>query len=121
MEKKEMTCIVCPIGCHVEIWEENGELVVTGNQCPRGKTYAIKELTNPTRINPPTVVIEGAKLPRLPVKTAEPVPKEDIFKIMDIINQVKVKAPVKVGDIIIKDILGLGINIVATRSMEKAE
>jgi CxxC motif-containing protein len=121
MGKKEMTCIVCPIGCHVEIWKEDGEFVVTGNQCPRGKTYATKELTNPTRLIPTTVVIVCAKLPRLPVKTSDPVPKEDIFKIMELINKAKVEAPVTVGDVIIEDVFGLGINIVATRSMKKAK
>jgi len=121
MEKKEMTCIVCPIGCHVEIWKEDGEYVITGNQCPRGKTYAIKELTNPTRMIPTTVVIEGAKLPRLPVITSEPVPKGDIFKVMEIVNKAKVEAPVNVGDVIVENVLGLGVNIIATRSMKKAE
>jgi len=121
MKKEEMTCIVCPIGCHVEIWKEDGAFVVTGNQCPRGKAYAIKELTNPTRMIPTTVIISGAKLSRLPVKTSEPVPKGDIFKVMDVINKVKVEAPITVGDVIIEDVLGLGVDIVATRSMEKTE
>lgn len=121
MEKKEMTCIVCPIGCHVEIWKEDGEFVITGNQCPRGETYAIKELTNPTRMIPTTVVIEGAKLPRLPVITSDPVPKGDIFKVMEIVNKAKVEAPVTVGDVIVENVLGLGVNIIATRSMKKAE
>lgn len=119
MNKQEMTCIVCPLGCHVSIWQEDGEYVVAGNQCPRGKTYAIKELTNPTRIIPTTVLIKNGKLPRLPVKTLDPVPKEEIFNVMEEINKVEVEAPITVGDVIIKNVLGLGVDIVATRSMKK--
>lgn len=122
VNKKEMICIVCPIGCHLNIVEnlesEDG-YEVEGNKCPRGKIYGIKEMTCPTRIVPTTVAIENAFLKRLPVKTDKPIPKELIFECMEIINKAVVKAPVKVGDIIIGNILGTGVNIVATRSMDK--
>ncbi|MGM0507695.1 MAG: DUF1667 domain-containing protein [Fusobacteriota bacterium] len=120
--KKEMICISCPIGCRLTVisdeTEESGYRV-EGNICPRGKAYGIKEMTNPTRIIPTTVKIEGALLPRLPVKTEQGVPKEVIFDCMDEINKVEVEAPVKLGDIIIKNILDTGVNIVATRSMKR--
>ena len=118
MRKEKLTCIVCPLGCHLEVTETDGVFKVNGNKCPRGEKYAIVEMTNPTRVVPTTVVINGAKLTRLPVKTSMPIPKKDIFKVMDIINKVEVNAPIKMGDIVIENILNLGVNIVATRSIK---
>ncbi len=118
--KKEMTCIVCPVGCQMTVEQkEDGTIDVTGNACKRGPKYAVAEMTNPTRVIPSTVVIENAMLPRLPVKTAEPIPKGQIFEAMEAINKVKVQAPVKTGDVVIKNLLGLGIDVVSTRTMEK--
>ncbi|WKY45469.1 DUF1667 domain-containing protein [Eubacteriaceae bacterium ES2] len=118
--KKEMTCIVCPIGCQMTVEAKaDGTYDVTGNNCKRGPKYAVAEMTNPTRVIPTTVVIKNAMLPRLPVKTAEPIPKGKIFEAMDAINKVSVNAPVKTGDVVIKDLLGLGIDVVSTRTMDK--
>jgi CxxC motif-containing protein len=122
LKEKEMICIVCPIGCHINVIESNESedgYEVEGNKCPRGKIYGIKEMTSPTRVVSTTVSIENAFLKRLPVKTDNPVPKDLIFECMKIINEVVVKAPVKVGDIIIENILDTGVNIVATRSMNE--
>ena len=117
--KKEMTCIVCPVGCQltVEHDKNNENVLVSGNKCRRGKEYAIKELKNPTRMIPTTVVIENAEITRLPVRTKNPVPKELIFRCMEEINRIRVKAPVKMGDIIIKDILNTGVDVIATKSV----
>jgi CxxC motif-containing protein len=117
--KKEMTCIVCPIGCQMAIEGEEGNWVVTGNTCKRGEVYAINEMTNPTRIVPTTVAINGANLPRIPVKTDNPIPKGKIFDVMAEVNKVVVEAPVKTGDIIIENVLDTGCNIVATRTLKK--
>ncbi|HEY5557197.1 DUF1667 domain-containing protein [Acetobacterium sp.] len=118
--KKDMTCIVCPIGCQMTIEEkEDSTYEVTGYTCKRGSKYAINEMTNPTRVIPTTVVIYNAMLPRLPVKTAEPIPKGQIFEAMAAINQVVVEAPIKTGDIVLKNLLGLGIDVVSTRTMNK--
>ncbi|WDV46486.1 DUF1667 domain-containing protein [Clostridiaceae bacterium M8S5] len=114
---KEMICIVCPMGCHINVEKSGDEYVVTGNKCPRGKTYGIKELTNPTRVLTTTVKIKGGLLNRLPVKTVDAVPKELLSECMKVINNVEVTSPIKVGDIIVKDILGTGVNVVASRSM----
>lgn len=118
--KKDMTCIVCPIGCQMTIEKKtDGTYEVTGNTCKRGPKYAINEMTNPTRVIPTTVVIKNAMLPRLPVKTAEPIPKGQIFDAMAVINQVVVEAPIKTGDVVVKNLLGLGIDVVSTRTMDK--
>ncbi|WP_105616595.1 DUF1667 domain-containing protein [Vallitalea okinawensis] len=116
----EMICIVCPLGCRLKV-TENVELRVEGNKCKRGKEYALKELTFPTRVLPTTVSIKNGILPRLPVKTNAPIPKDKIFDAMKIINKVEVVAPTKVGDIIIANILDTGVDVVATRDMDERE
>lgn len=119
MIKKEMICIVCPIGCQLEVEgdENSSDFKVTGNQCKRGVEYAIKEITNPTRILTSTVKIRNAHLNRLPVRTNKPIPKDKIFDCMKEINKVVVTAPIKVGDVVIKNILGTGADVVASRDM----
>ena len=90
---------------------------VSGNSCPRGKEYGIKELTAPTRMVTTTVAIEGAIHPRLPVKTASPIPKEKIMALMDAVSGIKIQSPVSVGTVIVENILDTGVDIVACRSM----
>ena len=113
---KELICITCPRGCHLSV---DDNLNVTGNLCPRGAIYAKAELTHPIRMVTSSVVIESTIQKRLPVKTKEPIPKELIFDIMEEINKVKVKAPIKIGDVIIENVLGTGINIVATKNIDR--
>ena len=117
---QDLICIVCPRGCHLNAKVVDGKLVqIEGNSCVRGKTYALNELTNPTRMITSTVVIESSELKRLPVMTDKPISKELIFKAMNEINKVKVKAPVKIGDVIISNILNTDVNIIATRNIDK--
>lgn len=113
---KELICIVCPRGCHLTI---DDEMNVTGNTCPRGKEYAINELTAPKRVITSTVVIESSLIKRLPVKTNGAIPKELIFDCMKVLDAVRVKAPVEIGEVVVKDVLGTGIDVVATRTIEK--
>ena len=112
----ELICITCPRGCHLQV-DEN--LNVTGNFCPRGVVYAKAELTHPVRMVTSTVAIVSESECRLPVKTKEPIPKELIFPVMEEIEKVSVKAPIKIGDVIIKDVLGTGVDIVATKNIER--
>ena len=111
---KELICIVCPKGCHLKVDEENG-YAVTVNSCPRGAEYGKKELVNPTRVITSTVRVEGGTLRRVSVKTSSDIPKKDIFKAMALLDSVTVKAPVSIGDVVVKDILGLGVDFVATK------
>ena len=115
--KKEMTCIACPMGCHLTVEGEGDKWTVTGNSCKNGERYGTQEMTDPRRIVPSTVVIKGAMLHRLPVKTAQEIPKGKIFDCMDALAKVVVKAPVKMGDVVLKDVCGTGIDIVATKTM----
>lgn len=117
--KKEMICIVCPIGCHLIVSQEGESMEVTGNTCPRGKQYAMNELTNPTRTLTTTIVIENAIYHQLPVISSQPIPLDKIKETMKLLKDVKVKAPIKEKDVILKDIFGLGIDIIASRDMRK--
>lgn len=121
MDRKELVCIVCPKGCRLAIIkDEKSEsgYRVEGNTCSRGEKYGIKELTNPTRVVTSTVKLDSKNLKRLPVRTNGDIPKDMIFDCMKIINSVEVKAKVKVGQIIVKNLLETGIDLVASRSVD---
>ena len=113
---KELICIVCPKGCHLKV---DDNLNVTGNACARGVKYGIDELTNPTRMVTSTVVITNGEISRLPVVTSSPIPKDKIMEVMEVINKTVVEAPVRVKDVIVPNVLNLGVNILATRDVEK--
>jgi len=112
----DLICIVCPRGCRIQV-DEN--LNVTGNFCKRGETYGRNEVTHPMRMITSTVKIKSEILVRLPVMTDRPIPKNQIFSVMEAINQAEVQAPIKIRDVVIKNVLGLGVDIVATRNVEK--
>ena len=115
---KELICIVCPNGCHLKV-EEEKDYLVTGNACPRGAEYGKTELQHPVRVVTSTVCCRDGVYPRCPVKTNRPVPKERIWAVMEALDSVTLTAPVKMGDIVIENILGTGSILVATRNMEK--
>lgn len=119
MESREIICIVCPLGCQMEVSVDDSPkgYVVRGNSCKRGEQYGIKELTNPTRVLTTTVKLKNSPLKRLPVRSASPISKDIIFNCMKELDFLEVKAPVKSGDIIVKNILGTGVNIISTRSI----
>ncbi len=115
----EMICIVCPTGCRLKVRKDkDGKVLsVTGNTCPRGEKYARQEIESPTRTLTGTVRLKGGLLPRLPVITSDAVPKDRIFDVMREINRVTAHSPVHTGDILIENVLGLGVNIVASRDL----
>ena len=112
----ELICITCPRGCHLTV---DDNLNVSGNTCPRGAIYAKAELTHPVRMLTSSVNVVSKIEDRLPVKTKEPIPKELIFKVMEEIYRVTAKAPVKIGDVVIKDVLGTGVDIVACKNIDR--
>lgn len=120
MKTTELTCIVCPMGCTLTaVQDENGAIVsVTGNTCPRGKSYAESELTHPVRTLTTTVALENSVEHRLPVKTDKPIPKESLFAAMEIAEKTVISAPVKRGDVIIADFIEAGTNLVACKTVE---
>lgn len=121
--KKELICITCPMGCHLsaELNEQNEVVSVSGNSCPRGAKYARKELTEPERVLTTTVKINHALHRLLPVMSSGSIPKKYLTKAMEEINQTEVNAPVKYGDVVVENICGCGIDIIASRSMDKYE
>lgn len=120
VETKVMNCIMCPMGCELTVTLENGKFTsVTGNSCPRGAKYAQDEVTAPKRMLTYTVKVNGGMLPLLPVVSANVLPKEKVMECAAFLRDVVVEAPIKTGDVIVKDILGLGVDILASRDMDK--
>ena len=118
MEKRELICIGCPMGCPLVVELDGAEIVsVSGYTCKRGDVYARKEVTNPTRIVTSTVKVEGGSADMVSVKTAEDIPKGKIFECVKALKGVTVKAPVHIGDVILSDVAGTGVNIVATKQV----
>lgn len=112
MSVMNLTCIECPMGCAIEVAIENGTVIsVKGNTCPRGKMYAENEAVCPKRVVTSTVrAVNGAMIP---VKTDRPVKKSEMFAVMQKINAVHPKLPVKIGDVLQENISD-GANLVAT-------
>ena len=126
MEKRELTCINCPLGCLVTVTLDGDTITsVTGHTCPRGETYARKEVTSPTRIVTSTVRVEGgdcragacSRRDRVSCKTASDIPKDKIADVMRAINAASVKAPVHIGDVLIKDAAATGADVIATANV----
>ena len=115
---KELICIVCPKGCHLKIDETDGYRVM-GNSCPRGEEYGKNELLHPTRVLTSTVCIEGGLHQRLPVKTSAPIPKGMMMEAMKELDGLCLQAPVKSGQVLIRNLLGTGADIIATRDMDR--
>lgn len=113
---KEFICIECPKGCRLKV---DDDMNVTGNTCIRGKTYAINELTCPKRVITSTVVIESKLVSRMPVMTENEVPKEKMFDIVKALDEVRLVAPVKCRQVVIENVCDTGVNIIATRTIEK--
>ena len=117
---KEIRCIVCPTGCLVHVENVNGELVIEGHSCNRGEEYAREEFIAPKRILTTTIRVENGFLPLIPVRSNTPIPKEKLQETLKEIAGTKVKAPIKMGDILIKNVIGLDANIIASRDLIEA-
>jgi CxxC motif-containing protein len=115
---KKLICIECPKGCALDVDIENCRVVkVTGHQCPKGEKYAASEIEDPRRILTATVLTKGFSLKLLPVRTDRAIPKSRINDAMKAIRNLRITRRVKTGDVIVKDFLGLGVNLIATREL----
>lgn len=122
MEERKLICINCPMGCMLTVAMEKGAIVsIEGNTCKRGETYAGKELTNPTRIVTSTVKVTGGRDPMVSVKTKADIPKGKVMECVRALKNVTAKAPIRIGDVILEDAAGTGVNIVATKAVEREE
>ena len=109
----KLVCISCPKGCEMEAVREGGEVRVTGNSCPKGEAYAKAEVTNPTRMVTGLVRVAGTRRP-LPVKTRTPIPKGKIADVTNLLANTTVLPPKRIGDVIVEDVCGTGVDVVAT-------
>lgn len=122
MAIKELTCISCPLGCalRVEINEAGEAVSVSGNTCRRGEEYGKKEVTAPVRAVTSTVKVIGGAAPVVPVRTENNIPKEKIFECMKAIRAAEIAAPVAIGDVVISNVAGTGVRIIAAKAVQKA-
>ena len=122
MNQEEITkliCITCPKGCTLEVHREGDTVVKVEQGCKRGHEYANRELVDPRRMVSSTVKISGGVHPLLPVYTSDVFPKPRIPELMSALRSLKIKAPVRMNEVVIKDALGTGINILASRDIPK--
>ena len=119
VEKKEFVCIRCPVGCNITVELKETEIQsITGNTCPRGAEYVTKELTDPRRIVTSLVRVSGGELPVVSVKTASDIPKDKILDGVRILKNIDLQAPVHMGDVVVENICGCGVNVIATKTVE---
>ena len=122
MERKELICIGCPLGCNLTVEMEGAQVVsVSGNTCKRGDDYARKELTDPRRIVTSTVPVTGGNLPVVSVKTASDIPKGKIRECLMALKGVTLTAPVQIGDVIVKNVADTGVDVIATKDISVIE
>jgi len=119
--KKNLTCIVCPVGCRLEVTMDSAGKIkdISGNTCKRGYDYAMTEFTDPRRTLTTTVKLTGSDSDKfLPVRTSAPIPKQKLMEAMAIVNSLSAAAPVAVGDVIAADFIEKGINLIACKSID---
>lgn len=122
MEKREFVCIRCPLGCNITVETDGDEIKsVIGNTCPRGADYVTKELKDPRRIVTSLVRVIGGELPVVSVKTESDIPKGQILKCVEALKKIEVRAPIHIGDVILEDVCGCGVNVVATAEVSAVE
>ena len=114
---KDIRCIVCPTGCLVHVENISGELIIEGHSCKRGEEYAREEFIAPKRILTTTIRVEKGFLPLVPVRSDLPITKEKLHDTLKEIANTVVKAPIKMGDVLLKNVIGLDVNIIASRDL----
>jgi CxxC motif-containing protein len=112
-EAKNLICITCPKGCEAAVWDEEGEVKLKGKICKRGKSYLAQEFREPKRTLTTTVVTRDSRVKRLPVRTAGPIPKKDLFSAMEVLSTVEVSPPVRASDVVVRDLLRTGVDVIA--------
>lgn len=120
MKTHTFICIKCPLSCEIELIEERNEILeISGHTCPQGEKYATEEFTNPVRTLTTTVSVQEGVLPVLPVRSEKPLPKSMMKECVKALSTVRVKAPVKCGDLVCENILNTDVNIIASRDLQK--
>lgn len=122
--KREFTCIICPNGCSIvadyeEVAGKKEKISVSGAICKRGEEYVCQELTEPKRTISSSVAVRNGELPLASVRLTSPIPKEKIFEVMEVVRGLSLEAPIRMGDVIVENILGLGSDLVATKNVDR--
>lgn len=107
----KLTCIMCPVGCQLDVVKSNGKVSVSGNACPRGAIFGEKEVTHPERI---VTTVKVTKYGVLALKTNKSVPKKLIVRVLQEIKNIEVKRKHQIGDVIIKNVMLTGADVVVT-------
>jgi len=119
-EKKHFVCVVCPIGCEIDIVHDGSKIIsMEGNKCEKSEEFVRQELIEPMRILTTTVRIQGSKWPVIPVRTDKTVPKRLFPRIMRQMRRINLQAPVNILDVVVTDVLHTGANIITTRTMPR--
>lgn len=115
-KETEIICIMCPLGCLVTVTSDDkgNVLAVANNLCKEGEKYAIAECKFPGRILTTTVLTEGSSRKLLPTKTNQPIPRERLMEVMRSLSETKVKPPIKIGQVILPNIMNTGVDLVST-------
>jgi len=118
-EEEKIICIGCPMGCMatVTIGDKRKIVDITGCKCKQGKKYVLEEYTNPVRTLTATVIIQSSFQPLLPVRTVTPILKTKLAPGMMVLAKLRAKPPIKMGDIIVSNLLGTGVDVVATTDL----
>lgn len=118
MEQRELTCIGCPKGCLITVTMDRNEISeITGHTCRMGEDYARKEILAPSRIVTSLIRVHGGELPVVSVKTKGDIPKDKIFDVVSELKKITLEAPVALGEVLIADVCGTGVDIVATKQV----
>lgn len=118
---RSFTCIICPNSCEITA-EYEGDTVyaVQGATCSKGDAYVRQELTDPRRNIATSVLVEGGELPLASVRLSRPIPKKDIFRVMEAINTVRLQAPTAIGQVVLHNVCGLGADVIVTKNVARA-
>lgn len=118
----EIVCIMCPVGCEVRAEVEDGEIIeIEGYGCEDGEEYAEQEIASPKRTVMSVVNCVDGNFPTVSVKTSEPLSKQNIEGVMEALSEIEVVAPIEVGDVVVKNVCGLGVDVVATRTVKQVQ
>ena len=117
-QMEKVICTTCPKGCTLEVTRDGETIVSILNGCKRGHEYAKQELTDPRRMVATTVSISGGLHPLMPVYTSAPFPKPRIPELLSLLREVELEAPVKMDQVVLENVLGTGIDVIASRTIE---
>jgi CxxC motif-containing protein len=116
--EEKIICVGCPMGCLVTLTIDNREMVsIEGNKCKQGEKYVIEEYRNPVRILTTTLLTQGSSQPLLSVRTAKPIPKTKVLSGAAALAKVRVKPPIKMGEVVATRPAGIGVDVVATADL----